>query len=227
MKRRRARSAPMAMKKALLGVGVVLIAAVVWLASADREGTTPAESRPRLATPSEGTSATSKVDAAVEDRARSGAAASERAALTASGPVAVEGTTIRGRCVDAATGAPLSDCAVTLTGQPPNQQRLEEYEHSHGPVVWSNPEPVTTVGDGHFAFTFEPPPSHAFQLRIDRVAFVKLEANWYSLEPDESSTWATCRWRPARWFAGWSRIPVGPQRQTLASGSTTWRMGAG
>lgn len=182
------------MKKALLGLAVALTAAVSWLVLTSPGHFSPADTTPpSLAPATETPSGTATAEsssvphgpAPMDARASAEVERSRAPARVPSDTAQEPTTTIRGRCVDAETIAPLDGCQVALIGRATDPRRRKDYERRHGPVVWADPEAVTTEGDGLFAFTFVPPPPHSFELRISREGRVGLEANWHSLDTGE------------------------------------------
>jgi hypothetical protein len=111
----------------------------------------------------------------------------ERVAFTDSKPAdpsttpSAAASVVRGRCVDAATRAPLAGCSVQLHGAPGSPERLDEYVARHGKVVWENPPPQTTNEDGRFEFRFTPPPPHQFFLFVTAPGRADMTARWTEL----------------------------------------------
>ena len=90
----------------------------------------------------------------------------------------------RGRCVDAATGAPLAGCVADLHGWESNSQRVNEHVSKHGPVDWRDPDDVTTGADGRFEIRFSPPPPYQFLLSASRPGRANMEGRWFEVKPD-------------------------------------------
>src|SRR5262249_23161719 len=90
---------------------------------------------------------------------------------------------VRGRCVDAATKAPLAGCAAELHGWNANSERMDEFTLRHGEVVWTDPELQTTQEDGRFEFRFSPPPPYQFAVDLSAEGRAGMGARWSALEP--------------------------------------------
>ncbi|HYC79292.1 MAG TPA: hypothetical protein VEI02_16865, partial [Planctomycetota bacterium] len=90
---------------------------------------------------------------------------------------------VRGRCVDAETGAPLAGCSVTLRGWPGNEERLSEYVARRGKVAWTDPPALTTGADGRFDLRFAPPPPYQFMTEIAADDRVEMTARWHQVAP--------------------------------------------
>jgi protocatechuate 3,4-dioxygenase beta subunit len=80
-----------------------------------------------------------------------------RSAVAAS---AADGLTVRGRCVDASSGAPLAGCVVKPNGRRLSEEEAKQYEQEHGKpydpkekVEWTDPATQTTSASGEFSFT--------------------------------------------------------------------------
>ena len=76
---------------------------------------------------------------------------------------------MRGRCVDAVTGAGLPGCTTTLRG--------------NGQEPWTGPTPVVTGADGRFEIRFDPPPSYAFFLSIEVERRATMMGRFSNLKP--------------------------------------------
>jgi len=65
---------------------------------------------------------------------------------------------VRGRCVDAESGAPLADCEVAVQGS----MRNADTRLYWGEAAWQDPEPVHTGADGSFLLRVEPWPAMSY-----------------------------------------------------------------
>lgn len=88
---------------------------------------------------------------------------------------------IRGRCVAAAGGPALPDCAVTLHGWAPNRGSLAET-----PAAWEDPPEIRTAPDGAWEFAFDPPSPFEFLARVTAPGRVPVAGRWSSLGPGDN-----------------------------------------
>ena len=77
--------------------------------------------------------------------------------------IATDALTVRGRCVDFATGAPLARCRVRLTGH-----QSTGYPIAWSRADWADPPELTTAADGTFRFDLRLP---AADEELDRGRF--------------------------------------------------------
>jgi hypothetical protein len=86
---------------------------------------------------------------------------------------------LSGRCVDAASGTPLSGCEVALSATLRAGAEVTE----HLAATWQDPPAAVTAADGTFRIACAPPPSHAFHLRVRSPGRLDREGRWTSLSP--------------------------------------------
>ena len=92
-------------------------------------------------------------------------------------------TLLRGRCVDARSGAPLAGCAASLHGFEASADRMDAHLGRYGPVEWKDPDGVTTAADGRFEIRFVPPGPYRFVLGVSAPSRAPMEARWQYVEP--------------------------------------------
>ncbi|MBN2491108.1 MAG: sigma-70 family RNA polymerase sigma factor [Planctomycetes bacterium] len=171
--------------KIAFGVATIVLAACALAFWPRGEEQVPPETVAEAPKSPSSLSATSTSAAAVQEPARESTdAASLDQAAADRPPVgqAPEVTTVKGRCVDAATGQPLAGCTVTLAGEPHDEVDVENHVARHGRIRWDPPEARVTDADGLFTFTVSPPPPFTFVLRVARPDRVPMVATWPSLE---------------------------------------------
>ena len=110
------------------------------------------------------------------------ASAESRNAEATSTP-AIATATMRGRCVDAATKAPLAGCRAELRGAIADPGRRDEWVRRNGPVEWKDPPAVVTGDDGGFEVSFAPPPPYRFFLSLDRAGYAAMDGRWNAIAP--------------------------------------------
>ena len=86
-----------------------------------------------------------------------------------------------GRCVAAESGAPLAGCSVQFSGFPSNSSEMAR----HGPVEWTDPEPVRTAEGGRFEIEFDPPPPYQHFLEVSCEGRVPRTARWGAFQPGQ------------------------------------------
>ncbi|MDO8349232.1 MAG: sigma-70 family RNA polymerase sigma factor [Planctomycetota bacterium] len=172
--------------KAMTAVAVVAIVAVLLWSLREPDVAVPGAS---LVAVADATVAASRPEAKPVENAGVAAVAPivERSEVKlVTGTPRTRNATLRGRCVDA-SGAPLADCTVRLSGRSADQDRMDAWLSDHpAPPDWTEPPAQTTAADGGFTFTFSPPPPFAFSLGIVRAGCVGMAGDWRRIADEES-----------------------------------------
>ncbi len=89
---------------------------------------------------------------------------------------------VRGRCVDEATGMPLSGVVATLdghkTGDPLEALRA-------GDMTWTVPDPVESDADGRFEIAFTPHPAYQHGLEVAAYGYAPRTGRWGPFRPGQ------------------------------------------
>ena len=93
--------------------------------------------------------------------------------------VLIEQATIRGRCVDGATGEPVVGCDVKFGGW------VFKLEAGPQEVKRMSPLSVVTGDDGRFEIRFTPPESHRHWLEVHHEGYYPRTTMWGAFEPGQ------------------------------------------
>ena len=163
------------MKKLLLGAAAALVAATLWIAWPGALRTPPPDA---AAPPPAAASAPARGTAAqpVTAASNEGSMQPAREAVAVATPVAPLTTAmVRGRCVAAEDGAPLTGCRVELSAQASDLGNRDQ--------AWHPPEPAVTASDGRFELRAVPPPGWLFTLQCAADGRATLGRRWPELAP--------------------------------------------